>query len=167
MKKTDEYTPVMDGYKYAQTYTKLILVIVDRTRNPNGIGCGYYYLVQGSGASGHTAFRTKEALRTWLKSTGLKIGNRLVWGRSVWLDGQYTRSLEMLDTKDFFQRYAAHCEPVPVLDNGDYTIGFKEQTENGVILHVQNCNSDRWSLSHRETDNRLDGMNRIQAKYSR
>lgn len=146
-----------------QEYKSLSLTIVDRDKNPQGVGCGYYYLIL-SGGSSHTAFRTKTGLKGWLKLTGLKIGKR-TWHRSVQLLGGYSRSLEMHNSIDFFNRYGG-LEPFPALDNGSYSIGFKENTANGVVLHIQNPNTDRMELDYKITEGMLNGKSYHQAKYT-
>lgn len=163
MKTSEECGIEMDGFKYDHEYNSLMLCIVDRKKNSSGIGCGYFYLVTNGGSS-HTAFRTRQELRTWLQMTGLKLAKRK--NRCVELEGKYSHSLEMLNTKEFFNKYGKF-EPYPILENGAYTIGFAERKASGVTLHIQNSNSDRWEMDYRQTQRRLQGMSQNQAKYSK
>jgi hypothetical protein len=128
-----------------------ILHIADKSKPP--IGCGYYYIVT-HGAYSHTAFRTKRALKVWLKQTGLKIGKR-TYNRCVYLTGNYIRDNEMIDTKEFFNKYG-HLEPFYALDNGDYSIGFIEHSPEGNTLHIQNPNTDRPILDYFKVSEHLE-----------
>lgn len=130
----------------------LSLYIQDKKDLP--IGCGYYYIIKSKSMS-HTAFRTKEAFKTWLKITGIKIGRRYAQRGNVKLVGQYTSVCEMLNTKDFLKKYA-HLEPYYALSNGEYTIGFYEQRPEGNILYYQNPNTDRPILDYKKVREHLE-----------
>ena len=113
----------------------------------------------------HTAFRTKLALKTWLNITGLKLEGRKGWlNRSVALSGTYTRNTEMLDTREFYNKYG-HSEPFYALDNGNYSIGFIERREAGNILHIQNCNTDRPILDYFKTSEHLETGKPVRSIY--
>jgi len=132
----------MGATSYAINNGSLYLYICDQSKP--AVGCGYFFLIT-TGAMSHTAFRTKKALKTWLKLTGLKIGRRS--GRQIKLIGNYTRNLEMSNMAEFYAKYGKH-EPFYALDNGQYSIGFCERKETGNILHIQNPNTDRPVLDY-------------------
>ena len=128
-------------------YNNLYLFIQDSEKKP--IGCGYYYIVT-CGAMSHTAFRTKKALKYWLKTTGLRIGRRGKWRGTINLKGSYQEGMEMLNTDEFFIKHAGK-KPYYALCNGEYSIGFIEQTDEGNILYYQNPNTDRMILDYKKT----------------
>jgi len=132
---------------YPQTYSQHWNLYF-HPHNEKPVGCGYYYIVT-NGAMSHTAFRTKIALKRWLNETGLKLGKKGWMGRSISLTGTYTRNCEMLNTKEFFNKYG-HLEPFYALDNGRYSIGFIERKESGNVLHIQNVNTDRPELDYQK-----------------
>lgn len=124
-------------------YNKLSLYIHDKNKAP--VGCGYYYVVTNASTS-HTAFRTKEALKYWLKTTGLKIGKRH-WGSAMFLTGSYTSVCEMLNNDEFIAKHAGK-KTFYSLCNGSYSIGFIEETPTGNILYCQNPNTDRFIFDY-------------------
>lgn len=143
---------------YGTKHTNLQVYIQSYKDEP--IGCGYYYIVT-SGAASHTAFRTKIAFLNWLKQTGLKLDRRI--GRTILLRGEYTRYSVMQDQHEFFKNFSQYT-PFYALDNGDYTIGFYEETEQGNNLYIPNPNTNRPILNHRQVQKHLETntpLNRI------
>lgn len=133
------------------TYNKLTVTFADQTKP--AIGCGYFFIVH-NGWTSHTAFRTKRALRTWMKECGLKLGKRI--HSTCWeIKGQYSRNCEMISHDLFVNKYGK-LTPFYALDNGDYTLGFIEPTISGNVLHVQNPNSDRKVYDYFEVMNHLE-----------
>lgn len=112
------------------------------------IGNGYIIVIRQNG-SPFTAFRTQLAFETWLGWTGLKYQD----GRFL---GQFEVTMEWLNTKDFFRKYN-HFPTYPALNNGSYTPGFIEETEEGNVLHVQNPNMDCIILDGQKTSSLIDG----------
>lgn len=127
---------------YGQQYSNLYVFISDKKKPP--VGCGYYYLVRANGSMAHTAFRHKHELKRWMKDRNLKVGKRGWTGNCFDINGSYFDGCEMMNTKDFFNTYG-HLRPVRVLSNGDYVIGFTD--DSGNVYH-QNPNTDRIKLEH-------------------
>lgn len=122
-----------------ETNTNLYVIIVDRKKQPEGQGCGYFYLVRRGGAA-HTAFRTKAGLKRFMCVRGLKVGKRNGVGFGV--AGQYLNHCEMISNDEFEAKYN-HLPAIEKLDNGDFTKAFVEGSEQGPIIHYLNCNSNR------------------------
>jgi hypothetical protein len=129
-----------------------ILTICDQ--NKPAIGCGYYYIVT-KGAMSHTAFRTKRALKIWLKDSGLTLGKRTWTKTSIILNGEYRRQYSFLGHFEFIKEYG-HLESMFVLDNGDWVIGFIEKTEEGRIWHLQNPNAQRVPFDYQAVNHFLE-----------
>lgn len=119
--------------------TNLNVIIVNRKSEPEGRGCGYFYLVRQGGAS-HTAFRTKVGLKRFMCVRGLKVGKRNAVGFSI--VGKYINHCEMISNDEFEAKYN-HLPAIEKLDNGDFTKAFVEAGARGKIIHYLNCNSNR------------------------
>ena len=75
--------------------------------------------------------------------------------RNVYLIGNYTRNLVMLDMADFYAKYGKF-KPFYALDNGSYSIGFCEIRDCGNILHIQNPNTDRPIIDYFKVSKHLE-----------
>lgn len=142
-------------------YNKLSLFIQDKSKKP--IGCGYYYIVT-NGATSHTAFRTKTALKYWLKITGIRIGKRQWCKGSVKLTGSYSSVTEMLNNDEFIAKHAGK-KTFYSLFNGSYSIGFIEETPTGNILYCQNPNTDRFIFDYAKVTKHLESGTPIRNVY--
>ena len=149
------------------TYDKLWLTVNNREMRSRG--CGYWYVVQHDNYA-HTAFRTKEGLRLWLSRRGLVLGNGWDHVPTPPEDGEDIKAAFGIRIKGAYQTAMHGCiesmlnregELIPVLSNGDITMGLLEVPEGGIgprIVHFFNPNEKRrpvigWAhLSAEEAD---------------
>lgn len=134
-----------------QVYEKMYVCIQDKKKPP--VGCGYYYTISAM-LGAHTAFATKEGFKLWLNITGLKLGKR-GWGNTVQLIGTYERRTLMLNNNEYYAQYG-HLEPIRVMDNGDYCIGYVDRAGLHNIIYVQNPNTNRKELNYQESKKAID-----------
>jgi hypothetical protein len=132
-----------------QTYSNLTF-----SYREHAVGLGYHYLITNGGTS-HTAFKTWNAFKYWLEITGLTFDEANKEQNFARINGSYSVESELLDNQEFFAKFGG-IKPYYALCNGSYSIGFIETTESGNVLHVQNPNTDRFLLEHRQVQEHLD-----------
>lgn len=138
---------------YEQNYDNLELIIVkDKARRKQNCG-NYKYLVHHRCFS-HTAFRSKSAMKNWLKERGLTIGKRYSWGHSWKLEGSYTDSIHMLDKPDLLKWFIDNKIKLTgksvTFSNGDYTDSWIEDRNGKRVIHYINPNCKRSVYDYRK-----------------
>lgn len=102
--------------------------------------CGYWYTVT-TGATPHTAFRTRQALDKWLSDRGLRLSAELppIGTHAVQrLEGEYFQIMH--GSYDEFYSLPAIGE-IRLLSNGQYTLGRITEQDDGIrAVHTLNPN---------------------------
>ena len=120
-------------------YSNLELIIL--RENQRGLHGGYKYLIHCH-CTAHTAFRTKNEVKTWLSERGLTVGKRFGWGISCHINGSYIDNCMMISRKQFGSMFNG-LKPIRQLSNGDYTTAYIT-TEYGIrVINYLNPNCDR------------------------
>ena len=124
------------------------LMIFALTEGQKARACGYWYTVTRQGMP-HTAFRTREAVESWLVALGLRLESPLPATKGehacIKILGSYRRELCMCSKEAFLDLAGI---PATVLENGSYTTGKLHTDGNGLrVLYVPNPNCD-WQDKH-------------------
>ena len=105
--------------------------------------CGYWYTVTNNNTA-HTAFQTREAALSWLRSLGLKIAEELAPEgefQSQKIEGCYIRATIMTDKEGW---EALPGIPTAALENGGYRPAKLDCVGNVKILYACNANN-KWA----------------------
>ncbi|MHC4644211.1 MAG: hypothetical protein ACYTBJ_01820 [Planctomycetota bacterium] len=118
------------------------------TQEQHARTCDYWYTVTRD-CGPHTAFRTREALFSWLRTLGLTISGELPEQRgehaSLKIDGKYRRGMVNCEREAW---ESVPGIPVTVMSNGDYTTGKLTVESDGTrCLTVPNPNC-HWRTVH-------------------
>ena len=119
--------------------------------------CNYWFTVT-TGASAHTAFNSRKGLERWLEERGLKMTAELPArgvGSCQRIEGSY-RETSWMSYDDFFALEKSAKVVTKALSNGDYTLAYITEDEDGVRnVHHLNPNMRRrvvydHGLTHQE-----------------
>ncbi|MHA1168335.1 MAG: hypothetical protein ACTSRU_10975 [Candidatus Hodarchaeales archaeon] len=109
----------------------------------------YKHLIRSSGATSHSAFRTKKGLREFLDVTGLKISKKPSGRKGNKLSGSYQRisyqgTQKKLDDKAKKEKW----KPTKVLSNGQFIRGYIQKSSRGNRIHYMNPNYNPRKLKY-------------------
>ena len=108
--------------------------------------CGYWYTVT-NGSTAHTAFQTRDAALSWLRSLGLKIADDLAQEGQFQhqkIDGSYIRALIMTDEDGW---NAIPGIPTVALENGQYRPAKLDIVGDVRVLYTCNANN-KWAKKY-------------------
>ena len=135
-------------------FTTKSLTLATLTQEQHERTCGYWYLVQDSHTA-HTAFRTREALLTWLADRNINLTQDLpAHGEHSfqYLEGQYGRRY-VGSISDIESRIE---DQVMVLDNAEYTVGYVTEEEGLRVVNIITRGNHRTVFDYRLAQAHVD-----------